>query len=178
MTRGSVDSAVQANTGMGALALLAPVALAGFWCGGCLVSPAQTQSACGAEGYRVVARNWDPVLRRGWESRQECQHPEWPLRLAAIKTVEGDTASVKSAAAPMPTPAIEQQPLLVKAGDKVRVWMQDQAVRIEMSGVVERSAHQGERVVVQITRQDDETGLTVQRIAGMVSGAGEVEMDR
>jgi len=51
-------------------------------------------------------------------------------------------------------------------------------VRIEMSGVVEQSARSGERVVVQITRQNDESGTTVERIAGTVRGAGDVEMER
>jgi hypothetical protein len=47
-----------------------------------------------------------------------------------------------------------------------------------MSGVVERSARAGERVVVRITRQSDDAGLTVDRIDGIVRGAGDVEMER
>jgi len=51
-------------------------------------------------------------------------------------------------------------------------------VRIEMTGVVERSAAMGERVVVRVTRQTEDAGLTVQRIDGTVRGAGDVEMER
>ena len=51
-------------------------------------------------------------------------------------------------------------------------------VRIEMSGVVEQSARAGERVVVRVTRQTDDGGLTVDRIGGIVRGAGDVEMER
>jgi hypothetical protein len=47
-----------------------------------------------------------------------------------------------------------------------------------MSGVVERSARAGERVVVRITRPSDDAGLTVDRIDGIVRGAGDVEMER
>jgi hypothetical protein len=46
-----------------------------------------------------------------------------------------------------------------------------------MTGIVEQSARAGDRVVVQITRQTDEAGLTVQRISGVVRAAGDVEME-
>jgi flagella basal body P-ring formation protein FlgA len=69
------------------------------------------------------------------------------------------------------------QPLLVHAGDPVRLWMQDNTVRIEISGMAEQSARRGERVIVQITRQND-AGLTVQRVAGIVRGSGDVEMEQ
>ena len=60
----------------------------------------------------------------------------------------------------------------------MRLWMQDGMVRIEMSGVTEQSARVGERVLVRVTRQSDEAGLTVERIGGVVRGAGDVEMER
>jgi hypothetical protein len=47
-----------------------------------------------------------------------------------------------------------------------------------MSGVVEQSARGGERVVVQIARQSEDSGMTVERIGGIVRGAGDVEMER
>jgi hypothetical protein len=68
--------------------------------------------------------------------------------------------------------------LLVHAGDAVTLWEQDAMVRIEMRGVVEQSAPAGERVVVRITRQTDDAGLTVDRVGGIVRGAGDVEMER
>jgi hypothetical protein len=143
---------------------------------------AQTQTDCGRDGYRVFARRWDAVLQRGWESRQACEHPDWPLRMVAITSGGGGAVPPGSATSLVritePAPEQMKQPLLVKAGDSVRVWMQDEAVRIEMTGVVERSAHRGEHVIVQITRHDDESGLTVQRLAGTVSGTEEVEMER
>jgi flagella basal body P-ring formation protein FlgA len=70
------------------------------------------------------------------------------------------------------------QPLLVHAGDRVRLWSQNDTVRIEMSGVVEQSARSGDRVMVQVTRQSDDAGLTVERIAGIVCGSGDVEIER
>jgi flagella basal body P-ring formation protein FlgA len=154
---------------------------------------AQTQAACGADGARVVARRWDAVLGVAWELRQSCAHPEWPARSVAIKPDARIPAGavrimqVAQATSPQPRPAqpqfvpaqiIPAQPLLVHAGDPVRLWMQDATVRIELAGVAEQSARGGERVVVRIEQQTEDAGLTVQRIAGVVRGAGDVEMER
>jgi hypothetical protein len=138
---------------------------------------AQTQAVCGADGYRVTAKRWDAVLRKGFEYRQVCAHPEWPARLVALGSVAGEKI-VESGPAKAMEVAIIAEPLLVTAGAPVRLWMQDNLVRIEMSGVVERSARKGDHVTVQVTHQNDETGLTVERIAGIVRGPGEVEMER
>jgi flagella basal body P-ring formation protein FlgA len=70
------------------------------------------------------------------------------------------------------------RPLLVRAGDTVRLCLQDEKVRIEMTGVAEQSARDGEPVVVRVTHQSDDAGLTVERIAGIVRAPGDVEMER
>jgi flagella basal body P-ring formation protein FlgA len=82
------------------------------------------------------------------------------------------------AASVMQVPVKAGEPLLVHAGDRVRLWMQDRTVRIEMNGVVEQSARVGERVTVRITHQSDDAGLTMEQIGGVVRGAGDVEMER
>jgi flagella basal body P-ring formation protein FlgA len=79
---------------------------------------------------------------------------------------------------PVQLQIVPVQPLLVRAGDPVKLWMQDATVRIELRGVAEQSARNGERVVVRISHQTEEAGLTIQRIAGLVRGAGDVEMER
>jgi flagella basal body P-ring formation protein FlgA len=68
--------------------------------------------------------------------------------------------------------------LLVHAGEPVRLWFQDETVRIEMSGVAEESARGGDHVTVRIMRQGDENGMTVKHITGTVRGAGDVEMEQ
>jgi hypothetical protein len=149
---------------------------------GCAPLNVQAQTDCSVIGYRVVSRNWDAVLKRGWETRQQCGHLDWPLQVVAIGTTgkyagrTGLPIDANAAAQALQRKLV--QPMLVKAGDVVRLWMQDQAVRIEMTGVADRSAHQGERITVQVTRHDDEAGLNVQHIAGIVSGVSEVEMER
>jgi hypothetical protein len=138
--------------------------------------PACPQTACAVGGYRVLARRWDAVLRAGWELRQDCAHPEWPAHSVAVGATAAD-GDIGITEVLRPSTAITQ-PLLVRAGDAVRLWLQDATVRIEMSGVAEQSAHSGERVLVRITKRDSDEGLTVQDIAGIVRGVGDVEMER
>jgi hypothetical protein len=138
---------------------------------------AVAQAGCGAQGYRVVARWWDVVLGRDWELRQACAHPEWPARLVAAGSA-GAGLMARNGMVRTKEVAQTVQPLLVHAGDRVRLWSQGEMVRIEMSGVVEQSAHGGDRVVVQIARHNEDAGMTVERFNGVVRGAGDVEMDR
>ena len=176
----------------------AAVALAVSAAGQTIAVNAQAGVGCGADGYRVTARQWDAVLGRGWELRQSCAHPEWPARAVAVGAGSLPVLAVRTIAAAQvaagvaragqavqispasPTAQAVQvaQPLLVRAGEEVRLWSQGERVRIEMSGVAEQSARNGERVVVRVTRQTDDAGLTVERIAGTVRGAGDVEMER
>ncbi len=152
--------------------LLVWAAVAAYGLAWCVPAQAQAAAGCGAKGYRVIASEWDAVLRRSWELRQDCIHPDWPARLAAGSESQQDRNAWIQQAPPSP------RPLAVHAGEPVRLWMQDGMVRIEMSGVTEQSARVGERVLVRVTRQSDEAGLTVERIGGVVRGAGDVEMER
>jgi hypothetical protein len=137
---------------------------------------AQAGSGCEADGFRVVTQRWDAVLNRGWEFRQHCAHPDWPTHSFAIGAT-GPLATGRPIITAPATVAIAL-PLLVHAGDQVRLWQRDAMVRIEMTGVAEQSARQGEPVVVRITRQTEDAGLIVERIPGTVRGAGDVEMER
>lgn len=139
--------------------------------------PAVAQTGCNADGYRVLGRRWDALLGRSWELRQDCAHPEWPAHLVAVGSVVVGAAA-RSEASKSNEVAQNLPPLLVHAGDRVRLWQQDEMVRIEMSGVVEQSARNGDRVVVQITRQSEDSGMTVERVSGTVRGPGDVEMER
>lgn len=139
---------------------------------------APAEAACGAGGYRVLTARWDAVLGKGWELRQDCTHPEWPARMAAVVggiSTAGGRAGLSSESTKGPAVA---RPVLVRAGDPVRLWMQDATVRIEMSGIAEEPARLGERTTVRITRQVEDEGLVVERISGIVRGSGDVEMEQ
>src|ERR1700733_15125947 len=104
-------------------------------------SAAGADAGCGATGTEVVARHWDVVLGRGWEWVRSCAHPEWPMRAVAVDAKEGAMAfqaerlvvTTGRFAGPVETAG----PLLVHAGETVRLWSQAAMVRIEMSGVAE-----------------------------------------
>jgi len=66
--------------------------------------------------------------------------------------------------------------VLVRAGESVRVWSQDAASRIEITGIAEQSARLGERINVRLTRRTEDSGLSIQHIAGIVRSANEVEI--
>jgi hypothetical protein len=144
---------------------------------GCGAVQAQTQAACGADGYRVTGTRWDAVLRKGYEYRQDCAHPEWPARLVVLTSADGARIA-NSGPATSVAAAISLGPLMVNAGSPVRLWLHSDVVRIEMNGVAERSARIGDHITVQVTHQSDENGLTEEHIAGIVRGPGEVEMER
>jgi len=140
----------------------------------CVAAAFAQGAGCSGDGHRVVATRWDAVMGKSWELVEDCAHPERPARLiAAVSAIEAGPAGIARG-----VPVAVVQPLLVRAGDVVRLWQQTDTVRIEMTGVVERSAAMGERVVVRVTRQTEDAGLTVQRIDGTVRGAGDVEMER
>jgi flagella basal body P-ring formation protein FlgA len=114
------------------------------------------------------------VLGKGWDLVEDCAHPERPARLvAAVSVVDASPVAVLRG---LPIAAI--RPLLVRAGEVVRLWQQTATVRIELKGIAEQSAASGEHVVVRMTRQTEDAGLAVQRIDGTVRGAGDVEMER
>lgn len=136
----------------------------------CASTPAQTLCA----GYHVVARHYDAELRKTWELRQDCLHPGWPVHSVAVSS---NTALLNAKVTPLSLAAgLPAQPLLVRAGEPVRLWSQDANSRIEITGIAEQSARFGERINVRLTHQTDESGIIIQHIAGIVRAADDVEI--
>ncbi len=137
-------------------------------------APPVAQTAC-SSGYRVVSRRYDAALRKTWEQRQDCAHPAWPARSIAVDP--NSPALLAGNSASLPLAAVTNiQPVLVRAGEAVRLWSEDPSSRIEITGIAEQSARLGERVNIRIERQSGEAGITVQHIAGVVRGPNSVEI--
>ena len=143
---------------------------------GCGCALAQTDARCGAEGYRVIALRADALLDMAYELRQDCAHPDRPSRLVAVGPAlrAAETRELLQGAK-QGIPA--GQPMMVRAGETVRLWMQDAMVRIEMEAVAEGPARAGERVMVRQMRQGEDGAISVQHFAGIVRGPGDVEME-
>ena len=132
------------------------------------------QTSC-PSGYRVISHHYDAELRKTWELRQDCAHPAWPAHSVAVVSNTPALLAGNSISLPLATVS-SIQPILVRAGEPVRLWSQDSTSRIEITGIAEQSARSGERINVRITRQSDDSGLTIQHIAGIVRAAGDVEI--
>ena len=127
----------------------------------------------GDGGYRVTSVRWDPVLQQGWAMVARCGHPEWPevalptrLSSLALKREER-TASI----------GVVDVPLVVRAGDTVRLWRRENELRIEVAAVAEESGGVGKSIRVRLVRAGME-GQAERQMVGVVRGPADVEMQR
>ncbi len=127
----------------------------------------------GDDGYRVTSVRWDLVLRQGWAMVVRCGHPGWPevalptrVSSQALKSEEGKTFTGAAGAA-----------LMVRAGDRVRLWRREDELRIEVAAVAEESGGVGKNIRVRLVRAGME-GQVERQMVGVVRGPEDVEMQR
>jgi len=123
------------------------------------------------EGYRVTGVRWDPVLQQNWVTVVSCGHPEWP----GILLRTGETRRLPTV---LSTPAQEEHVPLVRAGDIVELWRQEDRLRIEVGGVAEQSGSLGETIRVRLLRQQGSSQSAEEQFNGIVRGPADVEMQR
>ena len=126
-------------------------------------------------GYRVTGIKSDPVLGQRWAMVGSCSHPEWPaVALQATGTalvpvpLEGKRSLIEGV---RPTPVLH-------AGDIVRLWRQEDLLRIEVAGVSEESAGMGQTVRVRLLRGNNDDQSIPEQFSGIVRGASSVEILR
>jgi hypothetical protein len=144
---------------IGAATLLLPAA--GFAAGACEVGP------------RVVR---DAELARSWRLIVDCRHPEWPARMVATTDAAG--REIAGGVKPRDSSPAVKAPVMVRAGETVRVWRQDAMVRLETSGVAESGGEFGKPIRVRLIRRDSSGQVVEQHVNGLVDGLGSVEMSR
>lgn len=159
---------------------VAPAAFAGRVCAGTLIAAIKSDGAnplpiSEGEGYRVTSVRWDPILRQSWAIIARCDHPEWPK--FSLRVGESDAASPRQVVAQgreehLPTV------LVVRAGDVVRLWRQDDLLRIELTGVAEESGSLGKMIRVRLLRRNTDEPLAEKQFTGIVRGPSNVEMLR
>lgn len=124
-------------------------------------------------GYRVTGIQSDPVLGQRWVMISSCSHPEWP----AVALPLTGTTSLK-----IPLggrgPLIEglRQTPVIHAGDIVRLWRQEDLLRIEVAGVSEESAGLGQTVRVRLLRGNNDDQSIPEQFSGIVRGPSNVEI--
>jgi Chaperone for flagella basal body P-ring formation len=123
-------------------------------------------------GYRVMGTQSDPVLGRRWAIVASCDHAEWPL-LAVITS--GSDPDATSRANQMSMTIVRSVPV-VHAGDTVRLWKQEDHLRIEVAGVSEESGSLGKTIRVRLLRRSADDQAIQEQFSGIVRGPSDVEM--
>ncbi len=137
-----------------------------------LQANSSVSAASESSGYRVAGIQSDPVLGQRWVTISSCSHPEWPaVALQAGTTsvaaaIEGKHSSVEG---------VRQTPV-IRAGDIVRLWRQEDLLRIEVAGVSEASAGLGQTVRVRLLRRSSDDQSIPEQFSGIVRGPSNVEI--
>lgn len=113
--------------------------------------------------YRVSEIRWDSVLGQRWAIVASCEHPEQPvfgvLTRAAI--AEKPLSRGKDDSAPV-----------VHAGEIVRLWRQEDNLRIEVTAMSEENGGLGKAIRVRLIGADS----AERQFIGIVRGVADVEM--
>lgn len=121
------------------------------------------------KGYRVTNVRWDPVMRQSWATIVSCGHPEWPgfaMRTAdAQRRSTGLSAEMHEDISPM-----------VRAGDVVELWRQEDRLRIDVTGIAEQSGSIGQTIRVRLLRRQESSQSAEEQFSGVVRGRANVEM--
>ena len=126
-------------------------------------------SALAAKGgtYRVSEVRWDPVLGQRWAVVASCEHPEQPT--FAVLTNEAIAGKASSS-----SPRKEDSAPVVRAGEVVRLWRQEDNLRIEVTAMSEENGGLGKAIRVRLMGGDS----AEQQFIGIVRGVADVEMQR
>ena len=127
-------------------------------------------------GYRLRGYRWDAVLEQRWAVFEDAAHPERPLLSepdpGGRPAPEPAAASAATEAAPVMRPTDP----VVHSGDTVTLWKIEGNVRIQLAGTAEGNAAVGGHIQLRVTGAGV-FGGTGWRVAGVVRGPGNVEME-
>jgi hypothetical protein len=135
--------------------------------GSSLPSPASERG-----GYRVTGLRSDPVLGRLWAVVANCDHAEWPMLAVQTFGSDSSTPSRANQIRVANSPSIP----VVHAGDIVRLWRQEELLRIEVVGVSQENGGLGKAVRVRLQRQNADNQAIQEQFSGIVRGPSDVEM--
>ncbi len=138
------------------------------------VTSSPVPSALKKDGYQVTRITWDSVLGLRWATIASCNHPEWPVfavpapgRRSLVLSPSETQRSVTDRVGGVP---------LVRAGEIVRLWRQENLLRIEVAGVSEESGSLGKIIRVRLLRTNTDAQLIPKQFSGVIRGPSDVEM--
>jgi Chaperone for flagella basal body P-ring formation len=124
-------------------------------------------------GYRVTTVQTDPVLGRRWAIVASCDHPEWP----AFAVPMNGTGSLKTLQKTRSFPAENVgTATVVRVGDIVQLWKQENFLRIEVAGISEESGALGKTVRVRLLSNNSDGQSVSGQFSGTVRGPLNVEI--
>jgi hypothetical protein len=126
-------------------------------------------------GYRVTKFQSDLVLGQRWAMIATCDHPDWPafaLPVSGSEPLRAPQKTEQSVAS-----YVKAVPV-VRAGETVMLWKQENFLRIEAAGVAEENGDVGKTIRVRLAHRDTDNQSTPQQLAGIVRGPSNVEIQQ
>lgn len=147
-----------------------------------VISGSPLSAVSGDSGYRVAKVQSDPILGQRWAMVVTCGHSSWP-------TVSFPVSGAEPPALGAAPPTLSETPRqsaahdiratpVVRAGEVVRLWRQEEFSRIETAGVAEENGDLGKVIRVRIVRANGEDQSPQIQLAGVVRGPSDVEIQR
>jgi hypothetical protein len=138
---------------------------------GAIDSSSGASSSLAEYGYRVIRIETDPILHQRWATIGRCGHPEWPSVALLIQgpnplTSVGDRAGS----------GFGRSVPVVRAGEMVQLWRQEELLRIEVAGVSEDNGGVGSTIRVRLLHGNPDEPAAQAEFTGVVRGASSVEI--
>ena len=138
-----------------------------------LIANSSFSRAIATAGYRVTRIELDPVLGQRWAMMARCDHPDWPgfafpaNGISSLATTKATELSVIDGLRAAP---------VVRAGEVVRLWRQENFIRIQVAGVSEESGGLGKTIRVRLLHRNADDQSIPGQFSGIVRGPSDVEM--
>jgi Chaperone for flagella basal body P-ring formation len=137
-----------------------------------VASASLSSSTSGADGYRVMRIESDPILHQRWALIGSCSHPEWPAVALLLARPDLPLSSTVT----QQWKGSVQAATVVRAGETVQLWSQGDVMRIEVAGVSEENGGLGASIRVRLLRGNLEDPSVPSEFTGIIRGPSSVEI--
>jgi hypothetical protein len=124
-------------------------------------------------GYRVTNLQSDPVLGHRWATIISCDHPDWPVHSLQIHWPERLLVSSGKEKTYADSPRAVP---VVHVGDIVRLWKQENLLRIDAAGISEENGSPGKTIRIRLLDRDIDSQSSQKQLFGIIRGPSDVEM--
>jgi Chaperone for flagella basal body P-ring formation len=138
---------------------------------GAINSSADSSLSLAEYGYRVIRIETDPILHQRWATIGRCGHPEWPS-VALLMQGPNPLTPVGGRA----DGGFARGVPVVRAGETVQLWRQEELLRIEVAGVSEDNGGVGSIIRVRLLHGNPDEPAAHAEFTGVVRGASSVEI--